>query len=97
MTKRITVGLPVYRAAKFIPAALACLQRQTFREFDAIISVDGDDRETAEACRPCLSDPRFRMVIQPKRLDWFGNFNWLLQQDLKQIFLLSAARRYNVT
>ena len=26
------------------------------------------------------------MVIQPKRLDWFGNFNWLLQQDLNEFF-----------
>jgi GT2 family glycosyltransferase len=86
MTKRITVGLPVYRAAKYIPAALTCLQQQTFREFDAIISVDGEDRETADACRPFLSDPRFRMAIQTKRLDWFGNFNWLLQQDLNEFF-----------
>lgn len=55
MTKRITVGLPVYQAAKFMPTALTCLQEQTFREFDAIISVDGNDQETAEACRPFLS------------------------------------------
>jgi hypothetical protein len=26
------------------------------------------------------------MVVHPHRLDWVGNFNWLLQQDLKEFF-----------
>lgn len=83
---RITVGLPVYRAATLVPDALTCLQKQTFKDFDAIISVDGNDQETAEACRPFLSDPRFRMIVHPQRLDWFGNLNWILQQDLNEFF-----------
>src|SRR5689334_4762631 len=83
---RITVGLPIYKAADLIPQALACLQSQTFADFEAIISVDGGDEGTAAACRPFLSDKRFRMVVQPQRLDWGGNFNWLLQQDLKEFF-----------
>ena len=85
-TPRITVGLPVYRGAELIAKALDCLQRQTFRNFEVIISVDGNDEETAEACHPFLSDSRFRMVVHPERLDWVGNFNWLLQQDLKEFF-----------
>jgi len=80
------VGLPVYKGADLIGKALECLQRQTFGNFEAIISVDGNDAETAAACGPFLVDPRFRMVVQPKRLDWVGNFNWLLQQDLQEFF-----------
>jgi glycosyltransferase involved in cell wall biosynthesis len=83
---RITVGVPVYKGAEYIAKALDCLQRQTFRDFEVIISVDGPDEETAAACRPFLTDPRFRMIVQPERLDWFGNFNWLLQQDLREFF-----------
>jgi hypothetical protein len=26
------------------------------------------------------------MVVHPERLDWVGNFNWLLQQDLREFF-----------
>jgi glycosyltransferase involved in cell wall biosynthesis len=78
---RITVGLPVYQAAAHMPKTLDCLQRQTYGEFEAIISVDGNDHETADACRPFLADSRFRMIVHPTRLDWFGNFNWLLQQE----------------
>lgn len=70
------------------------MQRQTFGNFEAIISVDGNDAETAAACRPFLADPRFRMVVQPERLDWAGNFNWLLQQDLKEFF---CYRQYDDT
>jgi hypothetical protein len=78
--------LPAYKGADRIPEALDCLQRQTFRNFEVVISVDGNDTETADACRPFLADSRFRMVIHPKRLDWVGNFNWLLQQDLQEFF-----------
>ena len=85
-TPRITVGLPVYRGADLISKALDCLQRQTFGNLEAIISVDGGDEETAVACRPFLTDPRFRMVVHSDRLDWVGNFNWLLQQDLQEFF-----------
>jgi glycosyltransferase involved in cell wall biosynthesis len=85
-TPRITVGLPVYQGADLIAKALDCLQRQTFSNFEAIISVDGNDTETAAACRPILADRRFRMVVHPDRLDWVGNFNWLLQQDVKEFF-----------
>ena len=83
---RITVGLPVYRGTPHIIEALRCLQAQTFSEFEAIISVDGADEETAAACRPFLADSRFRMVVQPERLDWFGNFNWLLGQEMGEFF-----------
>jgi glycosyltransferase involved in cell wall biosynthesis len=85
-TPRITVGLPAYKGADLIGKCLDCLQRQTFSNFEAIISVDGSDEETAAACRPFLTDPRFRMVVQSERLDWVGNFNWLLQQDLREFF-----------
>jgi glycosyltransferase involved in cell wall biosynthesis len=80
------VGLPVYKGADLVGKCLDCLQRQTFGDFEAIISVDGGDAETAAACRPFLADPRFRMVVQSERLDWVGNFNWLLQQELGEFF-----------
>ena len=80
------MGLPVYKGADLIAKTLDCLQRQTFGDFEAIISVDGGDAETAAACRPFLVDPRFRMVVHSERLDWFGNLNWLLQQDLQEFF-----------
>ena len=83
---RITVGMPVYKGVDQVGDALRSLQQQTFRDFEVIISVDGNDQETAAACRPFLADKRFRMVVQPERLDWFGNFNWLLAQPIGEFF-----------
>lgn len=83
---RITVGLPIYQATEHIEAALRCLQSQTYGDFEAIISIDGADTATAEKCELFLKDRRFRMVIQPCRLDWFGNLNWLLQQPSQEFF-----------
>lgn len=85
-TPRITVGLPVYKGADLIAKTLCSLQQQTFGNFQAIISVDGGDEETAAACRPFLTDPRFQLIIHSDRLDWIGNFNWLLRQDLHEFF-----------
>jgi GT2 family glycosyltransferase len=78
--------MPVHDGTQHVAGALKSLQEQTFRDFEAIISVDGNDQATADACRPFLADERFRMVVHPQRLDWFGNFNWLLQQRLGEFF-----------
>jgi hypothetical protein len=78
--------LPVYNGADLVAKALDSLQRQTFKNFEAIISVDGNDTVTAAACRPFLADPRFHMIVHPNRLDWVGNFNWLLQRNLCEFF-----------
>ena len=86
MATRITVGMPVYNGTDHVAGALESLQEQTFQDFEVIISVDGNDQATADACRPFLSDERFRMVVHRERLDWFGNFNWLLQQPLGEFF-----------
>jgi glycosyltransferase involved in cell wall biosynthesis len=74
----VTVGFPVYRGERFIEEALFSLQRQTYPDFEAIISLDGPDAGCEELCRPFLSDPRFRLVVQPERLGWVGNINWLM-------------------
>lgn len=80
------MGMPVYKGSDLVAKALDCLQRQTYGNFEVIISVDNNDAETAAACVPFLADQQFHMIVHPERLDWVGNFNWLLQQDLKEFF-----------
>lgn len=78
---RIDVGVPVYRGGEYVAAALQSLVDQTYKNFSVLISVDGGDTESAEICRPFLSDPRFRLVVQNQRLGWAGNLNWLVSQS----------------
>lgn len=86
MPRTITVGVPVYRGAEQVPAALDCLLAQTFTDFDVVISVDAGDEESAAACAPYLSDERFSLTLHHERLDWFGNVNWLLRQPMGEFF-----------
>jgi glycosyltransferase involved in cell wall biosynthesis len=86
MGKYITVGMPLYKGQDLVAEALQALQVQTYKDFEVIISVDGGDELSADACRPFLADSRFRMHVHSKRLDWVGNFNWLLQQPMGDFF-----------
>jgi GT2 family glycosyltransferase len=83
---RIDVGVPVYRGGDHIVATLQSLIDQTYKNFSVLISVDGEDRESAEICRPFLTDPRFHLVVHEQRLGWAGNINWLVSQSNAEFF-----------
>lgn len=76
--ERITVCIPAYRSSLFIAETLESLQAQTFKNFEAIISIDGNDEETLQKCQVFLKDPRFKVIVQEERLGWVQNTNWLL-------------------
>ena len=76
----VTVGVPVYRGELFVEEALRSIQAQTHRELAVIISLDGPDPACERLCAPFLEDSRFRLVVQPERLGWVGNINWLMSQ-----------------
>src|SRR5574340_1352967 len=76
----ITVGVPVYRGESVIQESLRSIQQQTHKSIEVIISLDGPQPEAERLCQPFLKDPRFRLVIQPERLGWVGNSNFLMAQ-----------------
>src|SRR5437868_1156381 len=77
----VTIGVPVYQGQLDLPVTLECLRTQTYQNLDVLISVDGGDRQSAEACEPFLRrDPRFRMTIQPSRLGWAANTDWTMRE-----------------
>ena len=76
-SETVTLGVPAYRGEAYIAETLTSIQAQTHEDLEVLISLDGPDPATEEACRPFLSDPRFRLMSQPRNLGWVGNFNWL--------------------
>jgi hypothetical protein len=77
----VTIGVPVYRGQDDLPITLECLQTQTYRNLDVLISIDAGDQESARACEPFLrDDPRFRLKIQSTRLGWAGNTDWTIRE-----------------
>ena len=81
MSEYVGVGVPAYRGAPFIAETLRCIEQQTHRNLDVLISVDGADEETAAACASFLKDSRFRMVVQPTQLGWAQNLSWLMREN----------------
>jgi len=86
MQQRVLIGVPAYRGAEHIGETLRSIAEQELASFEVSISIDNADRETAIACEPFLSDPRFRMVVHDKRLGWDGNINWLMSQCTAEFF-----------
>ena len=80
MDERVTIGVPVYRGEEFLVEALESIRAQTHRDFEVHLSLDGADPACETICRSYLSDARFRLTIQPERLGWVGNLNWLMAQ-----------------
>jgi GT2 family glycosyltransferase len=72
--------MPAFRGADVIRVALESISKQNHSNFRVLISVDGGDSDTAAACGPFLADSRFSLVMQPRRLGWAGNINWLMSQ-----------------
>jgi glycosyltransferase involved in cell wall biosynthesis len=83
----VTLGVPVYRGHEMLPVTLECLRTQTYPHLDVLISVDAADAASAEAARPFLADPRFRMHVQPSRLGWAGNTAWTMRERRGAFFI----------
>ena len=78
MSPLVTLGVPGYRGERFMAESLDSIRAQTCPDFEVLISLDGPQPSLEEVCRPFLDDPRFRLVVQPERLGWVGNINWLM-------------------
>jgi len=57
---KISVVIPAYNAAGFIEKCLESLSRQTFRDFEIIVSDDASTDETAQIAAPCAKVVRSR-------------------------------------
>jgi glycosyltransferase involved in cell wall biosynthesis len=80
VTALATFGVPGYRGEAFMAETLASLQAQSCADFEVLISLDGPGPALEAVCRPFLDDPRFRLVVQPERMGWVGNLNWLMER-----------------
>lgn len=81
----ILIGMPLFEGWEHVGETLQSIQNQTYQNFRVLISVDGNDQRSYDACAPFMSDPRFERVLQPERLNWDGNMTWLGSQ-LKEDF-----------
>ena len=76
----VTVCVPVWNGASFVTETLECVRQQTHPDLRVLISVDYSDDDSVAVCRAFERDPRFAVAVQPERLGWVGNVNWLLRR-----------------
>jgi len=85
----VTICIPAYQAANFIPRTLHCAQGQTYDRVRILVSVDQSSDETAEICRTLARDDRRIDVFEhDERLGWCGNVNFLLDRVDTPFFFL---------
>jgi glycosyltransferase involved in cell wall biosynthesis len=82
----VFIAMPVYRGADVIEETMRSILAQTYTDFHLVMSVDGADDPTTEACRKYADDPRIDVVVQENRLGWPGNFNWLVENCDREFF-----------
>jgi glycosyltransferase involved in cell wall biosynthesis len=84
----VTVCIPAYQSAHVIRETLDSVRDQTFKDFHVLISVDQSADDTAAVCRSYEGDKRFKTFIQPSRLMWAGNVNFLLDRVTTPYFAI---------
>lgn len=75
---KVSVCIPSYNAARFLPAAIDSVLGQDYEDLELVVSDDASADETSEVCVR-YSDPRFRAVKSQDRLGQAGNWNRCLE------------------
>ena len=59
----ITIIVPIFNRAEYLPGLFKCLRKQIFREYECILVDDGSWDESGELCdKFCEMDERFRVL-----------------------------------
>jgi glycosyltransferase involved in cell wall biosynthesis len=72
----VSIGLPVYNGQNFVRDAIACVQKQTFQDWELVISDNCSMDRTVAICREFAArDPRIRVFENSQNLGAAPNFN----------------------
>lgn len=72
----VSIGVPVYNGENYLRSALESLRRQTFENFEVLISDNASSDSTAAICREFVdSDDRFKYERRPSNIGAAANYN----------------------
>jgi glycosyltransferase involved in cell wall biosynthesis len=89
---RVSIGLPTYDRPELLELVLDCFRRQTFSDFELIISDNASPNpKVRELCeRHAREDSRFRYVRQPVNHGPERNFWFVHDQARSQLFMWAS-------
>lgn len=91
----ISIGLPVYNGARYLPRAINSLLSQTFLDLELIISDNASTDGTEEICKAFLrQDSRVRYFRQPVNIGAPRNWNFVVTQARGRFFKWASANDY---
>jgi len=76
---RVSICIPTYNTARYLPAAIESVLRQDYRDYELVICDDGSTDNTPEICKS-YDDPRIRYIRTPGKSGQSGNFNRCLNE-----------------
>lgn len=87
---QVTIGMPLYRNARTLAAALDSLLSQTVRNLRIVLSDDASPDDTWAVCEAyARRDPRVTAVRQPRNLG-YRNFKYVLDRAETPYFMWAA-------
>jgi len=89
---KVSIGLPVYNAEKFIEKRIESILNQSFTDFELIISDNASTDNTSQICNEfSKKDGRIRYIRQPKNMGAILNYKFVLQQAHEKYFAWASA------
>ncbi len=78
---KVSVLIPTFEYARFLPEAIDSILAQDFRDFELIISDDGSRDDSATVIRQyAAKDSRIRYKLHERNLGMVANWNWCLRE-----------------
>jgi glycosyltransferase involved in cell wall biosynthesis len=89
---RVSIGLPVRNGARYLGEAVDSLLRQTYTDFELIISDNASTDQTEAICREYVArDPRVRYYRSSQDVGLANNYNYLFIRARGEYFKWAAA------
>jgi len=78
---KISVLIPTYNYARFLPEAIESVLAQDFRDFELLVVDDCSTDDTVSVVQPYVSrDPRVQLVVNSRNLGMVNNWNQCLER-----------------
>lgn len=88
----LSIGMPVFNGGHFLHEAIESILKQTFVDFELVISDNASTDESEAICRQYASqDERIRYIRQPMNIGALENFQFVLDSAVGAYFMWSAA------